>query len=321
MSCECGIDFCYDCGAKRDAFTTTCDCNLRGNRHRRNQNPDGDNMPRRTMRRVLDSPIVPIPRRFRTMGESNPPSTAARTPQDRPALVVPLIAPTTPDTRITLQVNGPPDGTRTDPSPTVRLSRPRQFLHLNHRHQPARTDTGNENRAGTPSSVTTASPSAAISTQVRPTQTPDSGTPKKPAERPLRPRIRPQYDNSRPLFPVTQGLTVRNTPVSIQPMPPRRLTASSRPTEIKTTASDDIVPHPLTMRDKRSHSPDTTSQRRTARPSWMTNSQMTSLLGTNLARSAAAGISRTPHQQNPSAHSQRLPGLDLSYTNAQAPSQ
>lgn len=255
------------------------------------------------------------------MGEANPPGTATGTPQDRPAPVVPLTAPTTPDARTTLQANGPPDGTRTDSSPTARLSRPRHFLNLNHRQQLARTDTSNENRAGTPSGVTTVCSGPVISTQVRLTQTPDNGTAKKPAERPLRPRLKPQYDSSRPLFPVTQGPTVRTTPVAIQPMPPRKQPTTSRPTEIKTNASEDLVPNPLTLRDKRSHSPDTTSQRRPGRPSWMTNSQMTPFLSTSRTRSAATGISMTPHQQTPSLRSQRLPGLDSSYASTPAPSQ
>lgn len=297
MSCECGIDFCYDCGSRRDAFTTACSCRSRANQHRWQPAADGDNMPRRMARRVLDSQIIPIPRRLRTTGRSNPPDTATRTQLDQPTAVVP---PATPNTRTNPQAPGVPEIPRVDPSPSVGLSRPRQSLSLNPRHQAVRTDTGGETRSGTPSSITTASTNPATSTQARPTQTPENGTSKKPVERTLRPRLRPQYDNSRPLFPVTQGPTVRNPPAFIQPSPPRRQPTTVRPTETKTNFNEDIYLRPLITRDKRGHSPDPATQRRLARPSWNTASPVGGFLSSSLARSVASGISTNVHQQAPS---------------------
>lgn len=319
MSCECGIDFCYDCGSRRDSYTTGCPCRSGANRHRRQPPADGDNVPRRTVRRFLDAQIVPIPRRLRTAAGSNPPENTNGIQQNQPAPVVP---PATLSTRTNPQAPGAPDTTRVDSSPPVRTPRTRHSLSLNPRQQHGRMDTSNENRAGIPSTATTASPTPAGASQARPIQTPDNEMPKKPAERPLRPRLRPQYDNSRPLFPVAHSATAKASPLYTQPTPPGKRPWTSRPAEPQTNFNEDTNLRPLLMRDKRGHSPDSATQRRLARPSWISPSPVGGFLGSSLARSVASGISTNVQQRAPAPQpTQRVAAMESWNRNNLTPSQ
>lgn len=283
MSCGCGVDFCYDCGTKREGWTTACACITRVNPHRRQQTPGGDNTPRRTMRRVLDSAVIPIPRRFRTGVEPNPTASATSAPPAPVAAATPVFMPARallPD----LNLRGVSDGSRTDPPSTTRHSRDQDLINVNTRASLARTSgkietrasltrsSGKiETRASTPPGMPPGFGSLTMPTQATPTAAPDKTAPKKPSQRPLRPRLTPQYDNSRPLFSVSRGSAIRSTPVPNQPMPPRRRIIMPRPTEIGTSSGNEASPGPMGTRDKRSHSPDAASHRRNARPSWVMN--------------------------------------------------
>lgn len=289
MSCGCGVDFCYDCGTKREGWTTACACITRVTPHRRQQTPGGDNMPRRTMRRVLDSAIIPIPRRFRTGGEPNLTASATPSPPVPATPITPATSATPgfmPASALVTDsiLRGLSDGTRTDPPSTTRYSRGQNLINVNTRASLARTSgkietrasltrtSGKiETRASTPPGMPPGFGGLIVPTQATHTAATDKTAPKKPSERPLRPRLTPQYDNSRPLFSVSRGSATRSAPVPIQPMPPRRQVIMPRPTEIGTSIGEEASPGPLGARDKRSHSPDAASHRRNARPSWVMN--------------------------------------------------
>ena len=375
MSCGCGVDFCYDCGIKREGWTTACSCRSRTNRARRQLNPDGETMPRR-MRRVLESPIIPIPRRFRPGGEPSPapqalvavPNLAAPTDPATPALQLNVppkpgfrsfpasapaeassttrnttgpISPVSPATptlfggphlndppksRLGLGVpysNSPsepvsmrtPGGIRTDGPPTTMYTRSHKPTSLDNRSSAARPIYRSETQAEISSNATSALSTATGPTTGRSTPNFVSATPKKPSERPLRPRLTPQYDNSRPLFSVSQGSSTKSASVPIQSMLPRRQSILPTSADFRTKAGDNTSTHSMSVSDKRSHSPDMTSQRRNARQSWVTGPNLPPFL-LNSNRLATGETSQRP---NVLSQAQASPGSTPFYAAASSP--